>query len=224
MQAGRACCNASCVCVRVRSSDRDGHYNGVPRLQSHPLRCVLVSHSTLYGPRRPAALATSQPPAASACRPIQPSVPPGLQIRRATNRRVARNFPSRKLRDRNSNGSSSRRLQFHPAAAPLGAARGARAPPRQRPAAPLPQAAARRLGLGRGGGGDQRVRPVLLQLHRVPLPARPVPQPPHHPHRGNLLVRPQAASRLLLPGDDRNGNFLTVSRVGARRPLGGVRR
>lgn len=39
-----------------------------------------------------------------------------------------------------------------------------------------------------------------------------------------FLVRPQAASRLLLPGDDRNGNFLTVSRVGARRPLGGVRR
>jgi hypothetical protein len=39
-----------------------------------------------------------------------------------------------------------------------------------------------------------------------------------------FLVRPQAASLLLLPGDDRNGNFLTVSRVGARRPLGGVRR
>jgi hypothetical protein len=107
---------------------------------------------------------------------------------------------------------------------PLRLAQRVRAPPRQRPAAPLPQAAARRLGLGRGGGGDQRVRPVLFQLHRVPLPARSVPQPPHHPHRGNLLVRPQAASRLLLPGDDRNGNFLTVSRVGARRPLGGVRR
>lgn len=189
---------------------------------STPLRARLPLHSL----RSTAASSACHFPATRRLRvsPIQPSVPPGLQIRRATNRRVARNFPSRKLRDRNSNGSSSRRLQFHPAAAPLGAARGARAPPRQRPAAPLPQAAARRLGLGRGGGGDQRVRPVLLQLHRVPLPARPVPQPPHHPHRGNLLVRPQAASRLLLPGDDRNGNFLTVSRVGARRPLGGVRR
>lgn len=29
--------------------------NGAHRLQNHPFRCVLVSHSTLYGPRRPAA-------------------------------------------------------------------------------------------------------------------------------------------------------------------------
>jgi hypothetical protein len=89
------------------------------------------------------------------------------------------------------NGSHIRRLR--PAAPPLDAA-----PAGGRPLPPPPpchaaqrpprQAAPRRLGLGRQRNGQRRRRlfvvPVLLQHHRLPLPARPLPQPPHHPHRG----------------------------------------
>uniref|UniRef100_A0A452ZJC2 Uncharacterized protein n=1 Tax=Aegilops tauschii subsp. strangulata TaxID=200361 RepID=A0A452ZJC2_AEGTS len=117
------------------------------------------------------------------------------------------NFPSRELPPTElaqTNGSHIRRLR--PAPAPRDAAPAslrALPPPLRRAAPRPPQAAPRRLGLLRRRNQQRLllvVVPVLLQLHRLPLPARPLPQPPHHPHRGGegqrMAVRAGAGAGL----------------------------